>query len=174
MQHESPLPPANQLSPRCHLWNENVNMTTTVESSDPATIETAPRAGRLSCGCGSSLAPWGHARTRSLRGLAVQLRQQRPRRARCPACRATTMLPTNWYLPRRRDTIEVIGTALTAHAASADHHPITRRLGVPDSTVRDWLPRAHTHRTTPNTPNLAGSDQRPTAPRDRPHRQQLR
>ena len=50
------------------------------------------------------------------------------------ACRATTMLPANWYVPRRHDTIEVIGTALTAHTASPDHRPITRRRHLLDIT----------------------------------------
>ncbi len=117
---------------------------TKVVSDDPASVEAALRAGRLLCGCGSSLAPWGHARTRSLRGLGGQLRWQRPRRARCQACRVTTVLLANWSLPRRRDTIEVIGIALTAHAAGAGHRPIARRLGVPDATVRGWLRRART------------------------------
>ena len=35
-------------------------------------------------------------------------------------------------------------------------------------------PSPHTHRTTPDTRNLAGSRQRPTTTRDRTHRQQLR
>lgn len=51
----------------------------------------------------------------------------------------------NWSLPRRRDTVEVIGAALTAHAAGAGHRPIARLLGVPASTVRGWLRRVRVH-----------------------------
>lgn len=54
------------------------------------------------------------------------------------------MLLANWCLPRRRDTIEVIGAALTAHAAGPGRRRLARRLGVPDSTVRGWLRRART------------------------------
>lgn len=115
---------------------------TKVVNGDPTIVEAALRAGRFLCGCGFSLAPWGHARTRSLRGLGGQLRCLRPRRARCPSCGVTTVLLANWSLPRRRDTIDVIGSALTAHAGGAGHRPIARRLGVPDATVRGWLRRA--------------------------------
>ena len=115
---------------------------TKVVSDDPALVEVALRAGRFLCGCGSSLAPWGHARARSLRGKSGQLRWQRPRRARCRSCGITTVLLANWSLPRRRDTIDVIGAALTAHATGAGHRPIALRLGVPEATVRGWLRRA--------------------------------
>ena len=126
---------------RYDQWNEDPSVTKVV-NGDPTIVEAALRAGRFLCGCGSSLAPWGHARTRSLRGLGGQLRCLRPRRARCPSCGVTTVLLANWSLPRRRDTIDVIGSALTAHAGGAGHRPTARRLGVPDATVRGWLRRA--------------------------------
>ncbi len=115
---------------------------TMVVSDDQATVEAALRSGRLVCGCGSSLAPWGHGRERWLRGSGGQQRWQRPRRARCSACGTTTVLIADWSLPRRRDTIDVIGAALLAHAQGARHRPIARRLGVPEGTVRGWLRRA--------------------------------
>lgn len=52
------------------------------------------------------------------------------------------MLLADWSLPRRRDTIEVIGAALLAHARGAGHRPIARRLELPEGTVRGWLRRA--------------------------------
>ena len=111
-------------------------------SDAPDVGEAARRAGRLACGCGSPLAPWGYGRGRWLRGAGGQQRRQRPRRARCSACGTTTVLLADWSLPRRRDTIEVIGAALLAHAQGAGHRPIARRLGVPEGTVRGWLRRA--------------------------------
>lgn len=48
----------------------------------------------------------------------------------------------DWSLPRRRDTIEVIGAALLAHAQGAGHRPIAQRLAIPEGTVRGWLRRA--------------------------------
>ncbi|MDP9402387.1 MAG: helix-turn-helix domain-containing protein [Actinomycetota bacterium] len=44
-------------------------------------------------------------------------------------------------LVRRRDAVEVIGTALVAKAAGHGHCTIAARLGVPVSTVRGWLRR---------------------------------
>jgi transposase-like protein len=114
---------------------------TMVVSDDPNMVEAALAAGRFACGCGSRLAPWGYGRTRSLRGTGGPPRRQRPRRARCTACGTTTVLLANWSLPRRRDTIEVIGAALLAHAHGVGHRPIAKRLGVPEGTVRGWLRR---------------------------------
>lgn len=111
-------------------------------SDDPDVVEAALRGGRFRCGCGSPLAPWGYGRSRWLRGVGGHQRPQRPRRARCTACGTTTVLLADWSLPRRRDTIEVIGAALLAHAQGAGHRPIARRLGVPEGTVRGWLRRA--------------------------------
>jgi hypothetical protein len=51
------------------------------------------------------------------------------------------VLLANWSLPRRRDTIDVIGAALLVHAHGVGHRPIACRLGVPEGTVRGWLRR---------------------------------
>lgn len=115
---------------------------TMVVSGDSAAVEATLLAGRLVCGCGSSLAPWGHGRGRWLRGPGGQRRWQRPRRGRCSACGATAVLLADWSLPRRRDTVEVIGAALLAHARGEGHRPIAGRLDVPEGTVRGWLRRA--------------------------------
>ncbi len=115
---------------------------TMVVSGDAAAVEAALFTGRLVCGCGSSLVSWGHGRGRWLRGSGGQRRWQRPRRARCRACRTTNVLLADWSLPRRRDTVEVIGAALLAHAQGEGHRPIAERLDVPEGTVRGWLRRA--------------------------------
>lgn len=115
---------------------------TMVVSDDQESVEVALHAGQLSCGCGASLAPWGHGRGRWLRDLGGRRRWQRPRRARCSASGRTVVLLADWSLPRRRDTVEVIGAALLAHARGVGHRPIARQLGVPEGTVRGWLRRA--------------------------------
>lgn len=115
---------------------------TMVVSDDPDVVETALLAGRLACGCGSPLAPWGYGRGRWLRAAGGQQRWLRPRRARCIACGTTSVLLADWCLPRRRDTIDVVGAALLAHARGAGHRPIAQQLGVPEGTVRGWLRRA--------------------------------
>jgi hypothetical protein len=48
------------------------------------------------------------------------------------------LLPSS-LLARRRDNIEVIGAALVAYAAGHGHRSIAAQLGVPASTVRNWL-----------------------------------
>jgi len=67
VQHESPLPSSGRRSDEFRPWDEVLTVTMVV-SDDPETVEAALRARRLSCGCGSSLAPWGHERGRWLRG----------------------------------------------------------------------------------------------------------
>jgi transposase-like protein len=42
-------------------------------------------------------------------------------------------------LPRRRDSAQVVGAALMAHAAGTGHRRIAAALGRPPSTVRNWL-----------------------------------
>lgn len=140
VQHELPLPFAEWFSDDPMRCDKDLTVTMVV-SDDPNVVEAALRAGRFACGCGSRLAPWGYGRSRCLRDAGGQTRSQRPRRARCTSCGATTVLLADWSLPRRRDTIEVIGAALLAHAQGVGHRPIARRLGVPEGTVRGWLRR---------------------------------
>jgi len=103
--------------------------------SDAVEVERRLRAGELSCPCGGDLGPWGHARERIVRGVAVL----RPRRARCRRCLLTHVLLTVSCLSRRADAVDVIGAALRMKAAGVGHRPIARRLGRPASTVRGWL-----------------------------------
>lgn len=104
--------------------------------TDPVEVERRLRAGEFFCPCGAGcLAPWGHARRRSVRGAGPL----QPRRARCSACLATHVLMAVSCLPRRADAVDVVGAALTAKAAGQGHRPIAARLGRPVSTVRGWL-----------------------------------
>lgn len=66
----------------------------------------------------------------------------RPRRARCRSCRRTQVLLWVISHPRRADAAEVVGAALLAAVNGAGHRTIAAQLGVPASTVRDWLQRA--------------------------------
>jgi hypothetical protein len=42
----------------------------------------------------------------------------------------------DWSLPRRRDTVEVIGAALLAHTRGEAHRPIAERLDGPGHRTR--------------------------------------
>ena len=98
-------------------------------------------AGELACpDCQGELRPWGHARPRLLRTRHGR-RQIRPRRGCCRGCSRTHVLVPGVMLPRRADAVEVVGEALTAHAAGEGHRSIAARLGRPAATVRGWLRR---------------------------------
>jgi Homeodomain-like domain len=103
--------------------------------SDVVEVDRRLRVGELVCPCGGGLAPWGHARRRSVRGVG----DLRPRRARCRSCLVTHVLLATSCLLRRADGVEVIGAALRAKAAGSGHRPIAERLGRSASTVRGWL-----------------------------------
>ncbi len=112
-----------------------------IVSEDPSVVEADLIGGRLTGGCcGGVLAPWAYARGRVIRGFRTQT-VLRPRRGRCRACNTTHVLLPDGCLLRRRDNIEVIGSALVQHAGGAGHRPIAARLGVPAPTVRGWLRR---------------------------------
>jgi hypothetical protein len=97
-------------------------------------------AGALACPrCAGRLRPWSWAPVRRVRPLAGPVVAVRPRRTRCAACRSTHVLLPAWCLPRRADTVEVVGTALAAHAAGRGHRGIATDLDRPVSTVRRWL-----------------------------------
>ncbi|PZS34458.1 MAG: hypothetical protein DLM61_03700 [Pseudonocardiales bacterium] len=103
--------------------------------SDVVEVERRLRAGELLCPCGGGLAPWGHARERSVRGVG----ELRPRRARCGSCLVTHVLLAVSCLLRRADGGDVVGAALRAKAAGAGHRTIAEQLERPVSTVRGWL-----------------------------------
>lgn len=111
--------------------------------TDPTVVETTLCEGSFHCpDCNASLRPWGYGIEREVRCL-IQNERRRPRRAICRPCSTTHILQTEDTLSRRRDSIEVIGTALTAKAQGSGHRTIAAELGFrfPVSTVRDWLRR---------------------------------
>lgn len=111
-----------------------------IVGTDALEVERALLAGNLACPCGGRLRPWGHARRRVVRRRGPDERR-RPRRSRCADCQATHVLLAEDTLLRRRDGVEVIGAALAAKAAGQGQRRSARALGVPPSTVRNWLRR---------------------------------
>src|SRR5664279_1065745 len=110
--------------------------------SCPARAERALRAGTMSCPrCTGQLRPYGHGRTRTVRGLGAAMLTVTPRRARCADCAGTQILLPTELTTRRADSTEVIGNALAAKANGAGFRTIAKRLGRPASTVRAWLRR---------------------------------
>ena len=104
-------------------------------------VEADLAGGRLACpDCGGVLGRWAYARPRVVRDVGGCVRV-RPRRARCRSCEVTHVLLPDGCLFRRRDCVEVIGSALVEHAAGVGHRRIAQRLAVPASTVRGWLRR---------------------------------
>ncbi len=104
-------------------------------------VEADLVGGRLACPtCGGVLAPWAHGRWRTIRGIEGEVRL-RPRRAQCRSCERTHVLLADMCLLRRRDSVEVIGSALVEHSGSVGHRPIADRLDLPPSTVRGRLHR---------------------------------
>ena len=105
-------------------------------------VELDLLAGRLSCACAGRLAPWGHARPRVVRHQDGHHVSSRPRRVICTSCRRTHVLVALAALPRRRDAVETVGAALLKAAGGHGHRVIADQLGLPPSTVRNWLRRA--------------------------------
>jgi hypothetical protein len=107
--------------------------------TDEIEVERRLRAGELACPtCAGVLAPWAHARERTLRGFAG-VQRHRPRRGCCTSCGGTHVLLPSSCLARRADEVSVIGTALSAKATGLGHRRIAERLERPASTVRGWL-----------------------------------
>jgi hypothetical protein len=89
--------------------------------------------------CQDALRPFGHGRTRTVRGLGSTRLRVTPRRARCTGCRRTQILLPTTLTVRRADSTEVIGNALVAKVRGAGLRTIAARLNRPESTVRRWL-----------------------------------
>ncbi|MPZ86348.1 MAG: hypothetical protein GEV28_40655 [Actinophytocola sp.] len=101
-------------------------------------------AGRvLRCaGCGAVLAPWGHARARTVYDLDAARVTVRPDRARRTGCAATHVLLDAALLARRGYTVRMVGHALAGAARGETHREIADRLDAPVGTVRGWIRRA--------------------------------
>ena len=80
-------------------------------SADLVVVESQLAAGALSCPCSGVVAPWGHARERTVIG-GDRFVRVRPRRGRCRACRGTHVLLPAGMLLRRGFSVEVIGRVL--------------------------------------------------------------
>jgi hypothetical protein len=108
----------------------------------PERAERILRAGNMSCPrCPGRLRPFGHGRTRTVRGRGTATLRVTPRRARCGDCGGTQILLPATLTVRRADSTEVIGAALAAKAGGAGFRAIAATLARPVSTVRSWLRR---------------------------------
>jgi hypothetical protein len=104
--------------------------------------------GHIPCSCGSGvLRRWGWARPRIVR-LGDRRLRLRPRRGRCGSCGRTHVLLPDLCLARRLDAVDVIGAALDDSYRGRGARRVAVALGVPTSTVRDWL-RAFRRRGSP-------------------------
>ena len=112
---------------------------------DPEQIPGALNAGLIACphtGCGGRLRRWGYARIRRVRVAPGKTETHRPHRGRCRSCGRTQVLVWARSYPRRCDSVETVATALLAAMYGVGFRPIADHLGVPATTVRDWLRRA--------------------------------
>jgi hypothetical protein len=109
--------------------------------NDVARVESDLVAGLVACPGGDGfLRPWGHGRARVLRGEDRES-AFRPRRGRCGSCLVTQVLLPDWCLARRRDRVEVVGSALMSKVSGKGHRRIAKEIDVPEGTVRGWLRR---------------------------------
>jgi len=107
-------------------------------------VEADLLAGLLACpSCKGELGPWGHSVSRELRLLTGSV-WLRPRRSMCRVCKKSHVLLPDSTLIRRRDHVEVIGTALVMRAWGASIARIAAELARLVGTVRGWL-RSFTH-----------------------------
>lgn len=108
----------------------------------PERAERILQAGNMGCPrCPGRLRPFGHGRTRTVRGRGGDMLRVTPRRARCGDCGGTQILLPATLTVRRADSTEVIGAALAAKAGGAGFRAIAATLARPVSTVRSWLRR---------------------------------
>jgi transposase-like protein len=108
----------------------------------PERAERILQAGNMGCPrCPVRLRPFGHGRTRTVRGRGTATLRVTPRRARCGDCGGTQILLPTTLTVRRADSTEVIGAALAAKAGGAGFRAIAATLARPVSTVRSWLRR---------------------------------
>ena len=109
-----------------------------------AVVDAQLGSGLLRClepGCGGRLARWGFGQERDVVGLGGVTGRVRPRRALCAACGVSRVLLPDSMLRRRQYGVEVIWAALLAAARQQPWNQIAAGLGVPYTTVREWLRR---------------------------------
>jgi Homeodomain-like domain-containing protein len=109
-----------------------------------AVVDAQLGSGLLRClgpGCGGRLARWGFGAERDLVGLGGVTGRVRPRRALCAVCGVSRVLLPDSMLRRRQYGVEVIWAALLAAARGRPWNQVAAQLGVPYTTVRDWLRR---------------------------------
>ena len=113
-----------------------------IVGTDEAVVEHDLLAGRLACpDCGEPLSPWGHSCARALHLRGGEVVRFAPRRAICrkhPKPKTQVLLP-DCSLLRRRDHVEVIGSAVARHAEGAGQRRVAASLGVSREKVRGWL-----------------------------------
>ena len=110
-------------------------------------VEAELVGGGLGCpSCSGVLAPWGFARSRSIRLLRNATMSLRPRRSKCRACARTHVVLPDLCLLRRQYEAAVIGAVIEARAAGCcGYRRIAAGLEVPVRTVRRWLGRFAGH-----------------------------
>jgi transposase-like protein len=109
--------------------------------ADLSAFEQSLGRGELSCmSCPGVLKPWGYARTRVVRYLHGE-KTFRPRRTRCSSCKRTNVVVTLGHVPRHRDALEVMASAILSAAQGKGHRQIADELNRPAPTVRNWLGR---------------------------------
>ncbi len=110
-----------------------------IVDSDEDKVETDLVAGLIACpDCRGELGPWGRSVRRELRRL-LGSEWIRPRRSRCRSCKKSHVLLPDSTLLRRRDGVEVIGTALLMRAEGASAARIASALVRSVEIVRGWL-----------------------------------
>ena len=109
-----------------------------------AVVDAQLGSGLLRClgpGCGGRLARWGFGAERDLVGLGGGIGRVRPRRALCAGCGVSRVLLPDSMLRRRQYGVEVIWAGLLAAARRRPWNQVAAELGVPYTTVREWLRR---------------------------------
>ena len=109
-----------------------------------AVVDAQLGSGLLRClgpGCGGRLARWGFGVERDLVGPGGVTGRVRPRRALCAGCGVSRVLLPDSMLRRRQYGVEVIWAGLLAAARGRPWNQVAAELGVPYSTVREWLRR---------------------------------
>ena len=101
-----------------------------IVGTDKAAVEADLIGGRLGCpNCQFGLRPWGHGVEREVRRPRAHSERRCLRRSICRPCAATHVLVPEDTLLRRRDSVEVIGAALTAKAEGKGHRRIAKDPG---------------------------------------------